>query len=70
MSWIRICESNNFAVDYAPEKGMYCVTGYENGDLIGYPDAMYLPEAAMDEFHETVKTLKRLNYYSGNSEIK
>lgn len=42
----------------------------EYGDLIGYPDAMYLPEAAMDEFHETVKTLKRLNYYSSNSEIK
>ena len=41
----------------------------DDGDLIGYPDAAYLPEVAMDEFYNTVKTLKNLNYYSNNSEI-
>ena len=41
----------------------------DGGDLIGYPDAMYLPEAAMDEFYKNIKTLKSLNYYNNNSEI-
>lgn len=39
------------------------------GDLIGYPDAAYLPEVAMGEFYKSVKTLKNLNYYNNNSEI-
>ena len=38
------------------------------GDLIGYPEAAYLPEVAMDEFYKSVKTLKNLNYYNNNSE--
>lgn len=41
----------------------------DGGDLIGDPDAMYLPEAAMDEFYKSIKTLKSLNYYNNNSEI-
>ena len=42
----------------------------DDGDLIEFPDAAYLPEVAMDEFYKGVKTLKDLNYYSNNSEIK
>lgn len=39
-------------------------------DLIGYPDAMYLPEKCINEFYNTVQTLKDLNYYNNNDDIK
>lgn len=39
-------------------------------DLIGDPDVMYIPEKCLDEFYNGVETLKSLNYYNNNSNIK
>lgn len=33
------------------------------GDLIGYPNAMYVNELISDEVKQTVNSLKKLKYY-------